>query len=313
MDSRFTIRDEARWSPTTRTGIKPPRPAGFTLVELVLVMVIIGTLLAVLLPAVQRVRESARQSSCRGNLRNIGIALQNFEAAHGRFPLGCDQLSGLEHAWSSFILPHLEEVNVAARIDYRKPWNDVPADGKPGNMAAANLIVPVYVCASAIVPYPGKQDYFGVAGIGIGAAGVPAADYDPGPTVTRIPPPLWPTSGMLHASDAANPRGVRAGTVTDGLGRTLMVAESTDQGVPLSELEDPAVAATFGRWATASSYLLNKKVINNDRGEAFSSNHPGLVFGLFADGHVAPLDEAIDPPVLTGICTRNGGEIASAQ
>jgi prepilin-type N-terminal cleavage/methylation domain-containing protein len=279
------------------------RPAGFTLVELVVVMVVIGTLLAVLLPAVQRARESARQAACRSNLRNIGIGLVNYEVAARRFPLGCDQFTKLDHAWSSFILPYLEEGSVAARIDYRKPWDD-----EPGNRAVADLIVPVYVCASAIVTYPGKQDYFGVAGIGLGAPGVPTVDDDPGPVATRIPRSQWPTCGMLYQSDAANPRGVRAATVTDGLSRTLLAAESTDQGLPLRELEDPGVARTFGRWATASSYLLNKKVINDNRGEAFFSHHPGLLFSLFADGHVTPLDDTIDPGVLVAICTRNGGE-----
>lgn len=286
------------------------RPAGFTLVELVVVMVVVGTLLAVLLPAVQRVREAARQAACRTNLRNIGIGLANYESSQRRFPLGCDHLSKLDHAWSSFILPHLEEGAVAARIDYKKPWDDEPRGGSPGNRAAADLAVPVYVCAAAIVPYPGKQDYFGIAGIGLGAPGVPTADYDPGPAATRIPPAQWPTCGMLYQSDAANPRGVRAATVTDGLSRTLLVAESTDQGVPLGELENPGAASTFGRWATGSSYLLNKKVINDSRGEAFFSNHPGLLFALFADGHVAPLDDAVDPEVLGAICTRNGGEMA---
>ena len=298
-------------SPRCATAPAAVRSAGFALVEVLVVVAILGTLIALLLPAVQRARESARQTSCRNNLRNMGVGMANHETARRRFPLGCDHFTKREHAWSSLILPYVEEVNLAAKIDYSKPWDDEPANGSPGNRTAADQIVPLYVCGSGIISYPGKQDYFGVAGIGMGAAGVPTPEYDPGPVATRIAQPHWGTCGMLYHSDAANPHGVRAASVTDGLSRTLMTSESTDQGVWPSELENPDVASTFGRWATSSSYLLNKQVINDHRGEAFFSNHPGTVFALFADGHVAPLDDTIDPEVLTAISTRNGGEIAT--
>ena len=298
-------------SPRCATAPAAVRSAGFALVEVIVVVAILGTLIALLLPAVQRARESARQTSCRNNLRNMGVGMANHETARRRFPLGCDHFTKREHAWSSLILPYVEEVNLAAKIDYSKPWDDEPANGSPGNRTAADQIVPLYVCGSGIISYPGKQDYFGVAGIGMGAAGVPTPEYDPGPVATRIAQPHWGTCGMLYHSDAANPHGVRAASVTDGLSRTLMTSESTDQGVWPSELENPDVASTFGRWATSSSYLLNKQVINDHRGEAFFSNHPGTVFALFADGHVAPLDDTIDPEVLTAISTRNGGEMAT--
>jgi GT2 family glycosyltransferase len=298
-------------SPRCAAAAATARSTGFALVEVIVVVAILGTLIALLLPAVQRARESARQTSCRNNLRNMGVGMANHETARRRFPLGCDHLTNRDHAWSSLILPYVEEVNLAAKIDYSKPWDDAPADGSPGNRTAADQIVPLYVCAAGIISYPGKQDYFGVAGIGMGAAGVPTPEYDPGAVATRIPQPQWATCGMLYHSDAANPHGVRAASVTDGLSRTLMTSESTDQGVWPSELENPELASTFGRWATSSSYLLNKQVVNDHRGEAFFSHHPGIVFALFADGHVAALDETIDPEVLTAISTRNGGEIAT--
>lgn len=298
--------------PVTGRGPVPAgRPTGFALVEVVVVVAILGSLIALLLPAVQRARESARQTACRNNFRNMGVGMANYESARRRFPLGCDRLTKRDHAWSSLILPYVDEAGLAATIDFGRPWDDVPGDGSPGNLAAADRIVPLYVCGSGIISYPGKQDYFGVAGIGMGAAGVPTPNHDPGPAATRISPRQWTTCGMLYHSDAANPHGVRAASVTDGMSRTLAASESTDQGVRPGELENPDMAGTFGRWATGSSYLLNKRVINDNRGEVFVSNHPGTVFALFADGHVAPLDEAIDPEVLTAIATRNGGETAT--
>lgn len=284
---------------------------GFTLIELIVVIAIIGTLVGMLLPAVQRARESARQASCRNNMRNIGVAVLNHETAKRVFPIGCDHATGLEHAWSSFILPYLEQGNTAARIDYAKPWNDQPPGGVPGNLAAADTTVPVYICPSGIVSYAGKQDYFGMAGIGPGAEGVPWTGYDPGPAAVSVPEEEWTTCGMLYQTDSRTPRGVRAAAVTDGLSRTLMVSESSDQGVPVSELTDPRQAAGFGRWATSSSYLLNKRVVNDNRGEPFFSNHSGIIFALFADGHVGIIKDGVDPAALVAVSTRSGGEIQS--
>lgn len=293
-------------------GVVPRSHArGFTLIELIVVIAIIGTLVGMLLPAVQRARESARQASCRNNLRNIGVAMLNFETTRRSFPIGCDSATKLDHAWSSFILPYLEQGNTAARIDYAKPWNDRPANGGYGNLDAADTTVPIYVCPSGIVSYPGKQDYFGSAGIGPGAEGVPWTGYDPGPAAVQVPVEEWTVCGMLYQTDTRTRWGVQAASVTDGLSRTLMVSESSDQGVPVSELTDPKLAATFGRWATSSTYLLNKRVINDNRGEAFFSNHFGLIFALFADGHVAVMRDGIDPTVLVAVSTRSGGEIRS--
>lgn len=286
--------------------------AGFTLVELIVVLAIVGTLVGMLLPAVQRARESARQASCRNNLRGIGVAILNHEAAKRLYPVGTDNLSGFMHAWSSFILPYLEEGVTAARIDYTKPWDD-----EPGNRAAADTTLPIYVCPSAIVRYRGKQDYFGLGGIGRGAEGVPAPDYDPGPAAVQVPEADWDTCGMLYHTAAWAPRGVEAASVTDGLSHTLMVSESTD-AADASELSGPDadevdlyLRAVAARWAKGSSQVLNKRVVNDNRGEAFFSNHFGALFALFADGRVVAINEGISPATLVAVSTRNGGEIQS--
>ena len=100
----------------TSTLIRGPRRAsGFTLVELLVVIAIIGTLIGLLLPAVQAARESSRQSTCGNNLRQIVLAMQNFESARTRFPKGhrfeLDPGNGSivnNGSWVFEILPQIE-------------------------------------------------------------------------------------------------------------------------------------------------------------------------------------------------------------
>jgi len=100
------------WDRSTRSD-------GFTLVELLVVIAIIGVLVALLLPAVQSARESARRIQCLNNCKQIGLALQNYYAAKQSFPPGEMTLKNSDtgHAWSAYILPHIEQGNL--NIDFK--------------------------------------------------------------------------------------------------------------------------------------------------------------------------------------------------
>jgi prepilin-type N-terminal cleavage/methylation domain-containing protein len=110
---------------------------GFTLIELLVVISIIGVLIALLLPAVQAAREAARRAQCINNLKQIGLALHNYESANGSFPTGafftsprdvqpCTSNNG--HTMFSLILPYLEATNVYNSINFLIPENhNVPS------------------------------------------------------------------------------------------------------------------------------------------------------------------------------------------
>jgi len=261
---------------------------GFSLVELLAVVAILGTLVALGLPTLQAVRESARRTACSSNLRQMGVALVNYESARRAFPPGHDALSERNHAWSSFILPFLEEEGLAGRMIYSLPWDH------PQNLELVDAMIPVYVCPSGIESYAGKQDYGGV----IGTALLLSEDdrRQPG----------WEHGGILYATSSTCPRPCRAAEVSDGLSRTLLVSEGVDRGY-----HDTESYSRFGnaRWACGTNcFLHNSPVLNTPDVDGFRSNHLGGVHGLYGDGHVSFMSDGVAPEVLIAICTKAGGE-----
>jgi prepilin-type N-terminal cleavage/methylation domain-containing protein len=132
------------------------RTSGFTLVELLVVIAIIGVLVALLLPAVQAAREAARRSSCTNNLKQLGLALQNYHSAMGRFPpgsLGRDDPNYPAPAATNrprftpflvFTLPYLEEGNKFAIYDDKLDWDRQ----LPAVMDQLRSPLPTYQCPS---------------------------------------------------------------------------------------------------------------------------------------------------------------------
>ena len=98
---------------------------GFTLVELLVVIAIIGILIGMLLPAVQSVRAAARRLSCANQIRQMGLALHNYESANQKFPPGQD-FSSRGFGWSAFILPFMEQGNAAGMLDLTVSLWDAP-------------------------------------------------------------------------------------------------------------------------------------------------------------------------------------------
>ena len=98
------------------------RRGGFTLVELLVVIAIIGVLIALLLPAVQQARESARRTQCVNNLKQVGLAVHNFHDTFGELPPSRIQYEYL--GWSAVLLPFMEQTNLYDQLDLKKKYKD---------------------------------------------------------------------------------------------------------------------------------------------------------------------------------------------
>ena len=260
-----------------------PKQRAFTLVELLVVIAIIGILIGMLLPAIQSVRESARSIVCRNNLRQMGLALQNYHSAFMHFPAGvtdwrlCTSFDQTKRnlAWSVFILPQLEQENLYRQLDLSQAFDS------PANFEAGSQPVSVYQCPSA-TRGPRQTDALGIIDYG-GIYG------------ERINSRNDPPKGCMIFDDP-----ISISAITDGTSNTLIVAEdsqfSSSQWINGCNVFDQAFAIN-----TAPE-------VEND----IRSNHLGGANGVFADGHVQFLSESIQLYTLGGICSRASGETLGA-
>jgi prepilin-type N-terminal cleavage/methylation domain-containing protein/prepilin-type processing-associated H-X9-DG protein len=242
---------------------------GFTLVELLVVITIIGVLISMLLPAVQSAREAARRSQCQNNMRQVGLGILNFESAHKRLPTGGEgsdpstrATTFSTHSLFTYILPYIERSDLYDAIDLNSSYRDPAAGSLPkgvvlpsgatykGNVWAARMSISTYLCPSTAFSKEqrdpsgfGSLDYFATVYTDIDST-----------TGGRSSDPLMRADGALTVADGKNaagnktdptlftlgkvPTGVEIKNIADGTSNTIAVIEDagrvamTAQGVP---------------------------------------------------------------------------------
>ena len=197
-------------------GLGLPRGAGFTLIELLVIVSIIGLLIALVLPAAQSAREAARRSQCTNNLRQVGLALHNYEMSNRVFPLNwpaprVDPSRGVPwyigarpYSALTGLLPYLDQSPVFSAINYQVATypSDETAFPFPANLTAYRTRLAVYLCPSdgSIGPSDHGCNYRGNYGIGPRAM-TTQESYDSGNGFYSFPGVLGPQSfpdGLAH-------------------------------------------------------------------------------------------------------------------
>lgn len=286
---------------------------GFTLIELLVVIAIIAILIALLLPAVQQAREAARRSSCKNNIMQVNVALQNYEMAHNVLPSGAvnstgpirNEPKGYHVSWILQILPYLDERVAFNKFDFNKSAYD------PVNQEVANYHIAILKCPSN----PNR---------GLSYAGM---HHD-----TEAPIDV-DNNGVLFLNSS-----VRFEEILDGSSKTLFLGETTEgnelgwvsgtrstlrnAGAPINgqgSTNFPGQTAFEKRFPpdsleTDSQGLKKEPDSKNSDPKlllvgGFSSHHTGGAHFGIGDGAVRFLSENIDLATFQALANRHDGQL----
>jgi prepilin-type N-terminal cleavage/methylation domain-containing protein len=323
---------------------------GFTLIELLVVIAIIAVLIALLLPAVQAAREAARRAQCTNNLKQIGLALHNYEGIHGSFPAGYQSWpgSGFRDAqtgdwgpgwgWLAALLPHVEQAILYDAANVGQPcWG-------AANRTATRMSLQVYLCPSAANP----DAVVGVTDINLTLwqdARFARSNYvhNVGWNDVWSAPASVDYEDMSRGANGVMYRNsrTRISAVVDGLSNTVAAGERSPN---LADAVWPGVVPgskhySYGQFASsgtggtginydnAGSYVgansgpsvyEDPQIIHSPNSpightDQMYSLHPGGSCVLMCDGSVRFVKEGVSLGAWSALCSRASGEIVSAD
>jgi len=267
-------------SPASKvTSMHTSKRSGFTLVELLVVIAIIGTLVGLLLPAVQAARESARRSQCSNNLKQQGLAFQNFHDSNQGFPNGGAGTSWWATPYSAEtwghsqwvrLLPFMEQTGAYSKLKWcSKDGGAVFSSGWDGNYTVwQDLKIKMLICPSSSLPNNGPwnnftPNYYGIAGAAPMQYGpMPGGSFQSTKGMAFNDDNAWGItsgSGMVPnygngtagvSGDAVGPQinGINMSRCSDGLSKTLLVGEMSAlvYGAPGTEGQDRRPGRNWG-------------------------------------------------------------------
>ncbi len=250
-------------------------------VPYLIILGLLGILAAILTPQIQQAREAARRSSCKCNLKQLGLALHNYHEANGCFPPAyvTDGKGRPMHSWRVLILPYIDQAALYAKYKFDEPW-----DG-PHNIRLLDEIPPIYKCPSHC-PSPRK-----VAGLPSRFGLLACSTLG---TVSSSQQPRCTNYAAVLGKDCVfrGAQPVSIGDITDGTSNTVLVGEVTDSDILWTKPEDINVA---------------KHPQMGDR-MGFSSDHQTGAFFLMGDGSVRFISAATPQSTIDALYTRAAGD-----
>ena len=315
---------------------------GFTLVELLVVISIIGILVGLLMPAVNAARESGRRAQCTNNLRQIALGLHSYEEAHGSLPIGAPEWDGAGANWVVLTLPYIDQQ--ALFDQYRQ---DLATNQAPNSTLVTTRVATLICPSDPVSVQPILTRYCGPGSdtnatlcLGLWYAGCmgPTDDWDngtdtgckycPDPTTPNPGPGNYCCQGLNFGRPLSGDNGtvcssagmfgrhfscvIRFATVTDGLSNTIMLGETL-----------PAQSPLFGAFefthciigTNIPMNMMNQPCMQGGNCDfltidGFKSMHPGGACFALGDAGVRFMSVSINYQLFNNLGTRAGGEPA---